>query len=209
MIFVLWCHQFIFQCPSTLKMYLDAILFSNVFKAFTKSLVVRNCGGTSVGNIVFVCSVVVSIWFFECSSSASLFVWPRKDICILLMLLLHMLILLFICSWLEQMMFALCIKEFITLYLLAIEWWLSHCKYWFVWVGFLYMKVDKLPSSSTATKVSRKGSDPSALVFSAVNWIFSSIPFKCWKNSSLYAVSRMTKVSSTNLFQRLGGVVLF
>ena len=111
----------------------------------------------------------------------------------------------FFCSWLEQMLFALCNKEFITLYLLAIEWWLSHCKYWFVWVGFLYMEVDKLPSSSTVTRVSRKGSDPSALVFSAVNWIFSSIPFKCWKNSSLYAVSRMTKVSSTNLFQRLGG----
>ena len=75
--------------------------------------------------------------------------------------------------------------------------------------GFLYMEVDRLPSSFTVTRVSKKGSDPSALVFSAVNWIFSSIPFKCWKNSSLYAVFRMTKVSSTYLFKRLGGVVLF
>ena len=56
--------------------------------------------------------------------------------------------------------------------MLAIEWWLSHCKYWFVWVGFLYMEVDKLPSSFTVTKVPRKGNDPSSLVFSAVNWIF-------------------------------------
>ena len=67
------------------------------------------------------------------------------------------------------------------------------------------MDVDKLPSPFDVTKVSRKGNDPSALVFSAVNCIFSSIPFICWKNSSLCVVSRMTKVSSTNLFQRLGG----
>ena len=67
------------------------------------------------------------------------------------------------------------------------------------------MEVDKLPSSFTVTRVSRKGRDPSALVFSAVNWIFSSILFKCWKNSSLCAVFWMTKVSSTYLFQRLGG----
>ena len=31
------------------------------------------------------------------------------------------------------------------------------------------MEVDKLPSSSTVTRVSRKSNDPSALVFSAVN----------------------------------------
>ena len=112
----------------------------------------------------------------------------------------------FFCSWLEQMLLALCNKEFITLYLLAMEWWPSHCKYWLVWVGFLYMEVDKLPSSFTVTRVSRKGRAPSALVFSAVNWIFSSILFKCWKNSSLCAVFWMTKVSSTYLFQRPWGV---
>ena len=44
------------------------------------------------------------------------------------------------------------------------------------------------------------------LVFSAVNWIFSSILFRWWKNSSIYAVFRMTKVSSTYLFQRLWGM---
>ena len=42
----------------------------------------------------------------------------------------------FFCSWLEQMLLALCIKEFITLNLLAMEWWLSHCKYWFGMSGF-------------------------------------------------------------------------
>ena len=36
-------------------MYLDAILFSNIFKTFTKSLVVRDCDGTSVGDVAIVC----------------------------------------------------------------------------------------------------------------------------------------------------------
>ena len=99
----------------------------------------------------------------------------------------------FFCSWLEQMLFALCNKEFITLYLLAMEWWLSHCKYWLVWVGFLYMEVDRLLSSSTMTKVSKNGSDPSALVFSAVNWIFSSMPFK-W----LYHLPRGNNISPSH-----------
>ena len=35
-------------------------------------------------------------------------------------------------SWLVQMFFALCNKELITLYLLAMAWWLSHCRYWLV-----------------------------------------------------------------------------
>ena len=33
-------------------------------------------------------------------------------------------------SWLKQMFFALCINELIAVYLLAMAWWLSHCKYW-------------------------------------------------------------------------------
>ena len=35
-------------------------------------------------------------------------------------------------SWLEQMSFAPCNNNLITLYLLAMAWWLSHCKYWLV-----------------------------------------------------------------------------
>ena len=109
------------------------------------------------------------------------------------------------CSWLGQTFFALCSNELITLYLLAIAWWLSHCKYWLVWVGFLYIEVDKLPSLFAVIKVSRKGIDPSTLVFSTVHCIFSSMAFICWKNSPLCSVSKMTKVSSTNLFQCLRG----
>ena len=33
-------------------MYLDAILFSNIFKTFTESLVVRDCDGTSVSDVI-------------------------------------------------------------------------------------------------------------------------------------------------------------
>ena len=34
-----------------------------------------------------------------------------------------------------------------TLYLDGIVWWLSHCKYKSMWVGFLYTDVLSLPSS--------------------------------------------------------------
>ena len=105
------------------------------------------------------------------------------------------------CSWLEQMFLALCSNEFITLYLLAMAWWLPHCKNWLVWVGFLYIEVDKLPLLLGVIKVSIKGIDPLALVFQTVNCICSSMVFICWKNSSLCSVFKMTKVSSTNLFQ--------
>ena len=44
-------------------------------------------------------------------------------------------------SWLEQMFFALCSNELITLYLLAMAWWLSHCKYWLVWWVFCILRL--------------------------------------------------------------------
>ena len=42
-----------------------------------------------------------------------------------------------ICCWLEQMCLALCKRVLMMLYLFAMAWWLPHCKYWLVWVGFL------------------------------------------------------------------------
>ena len=54
-------------------------------------------------------------------------------------------------------------------------------------------------------QVSKKGMDPSAFDVSAVNFMLVFNEFRWWKNSSFYFSSRMTKVSSTNLFQRLGG----
>ena len=98
-----------------------------------------------------------------------------------------------ICCWLEHMCLALCKRVLMILYLFAMAWWLSHCKYWLVWVGFLYTVVVRLPSLCGVTKVSKKGIDPSALVVSAVNLMLGSIEFKWWKNSSLCCSSIMTK----------------
>ena len=59
-------------------------------------------------------------------------------------------------SLLEQISLAPCSSELMTLYLLDMAWWLSHCKYWLVWVGFLYTVVDRLPSLFGVTRVSKK-----------------------------------------------------
>ena len=51
-------------------------------------------------------------------------------------------------SWeLEQTAFALCVRVLIALYLQARLWWLSLCRYWSVWMGFLYTLVVNVPSS--------------------------------------------------------------
>ena len=110
------------------------------------------------------------------------------------------------CCLVEQTSFALWNNVLMTLYLAEIAWWLFHCKYWLVWVGFLYTDVDKVPSAWGATRTSKKGKDPSAWVSSAVNWMLSSIEFMWLKNSSLWDVWMTTKVSSTNLFHRVGGL---
>ena len=65
-----------------------------------------------------------------------------------------------ICCWLEHVCFALCKRVLMILYLFAMAWRLSHCKYWLVWVGFLYTVVARLPSLCSVTKVSKKGIDP-------------------------------------------------
>ena len=112
------------------------------------------------------------------------------------------------CSLVEHTSLVLWNNVLMTLYLTDMAWCLSHCKYWLEWIGFLHTVVSKSPSACGVTRVSRKSMEPSALVFSAVNWIPSSIEFICVKISSLWADFMTTKVSSTNLFQRLGGVVL-
>ena len=49
-----------------------------------------------------------------------------------------------VCSWgVEHTALALCVRVLTTLYLNAMLWWLSHCKYKSVCVGFLYTPVDE------------------------------------------------------------------
>ena len=66
---------------------------------------------------------------------------------------------------LEQTALALCVRVLITLYLQARLWWLSHCRYWSVWVGFLYTLVVSVPSSWGVTKMSKKGMEPFLILF--------------------------------------------
>ena len=64
-VFILWSHQFIFQCLSTLKVYLNAILSANVFETLTKSLVVWNCDRSFVVVIASVGSINVCTVFWS------------------------------------------------------------------------------------------------------------------------------------------------
>ena len=59
-------------------------------------------------------------------------------------------------SGLLQTVLALWEKLLMTLYLAARWWWLSHCKYWSLCVGFLYTVIDSLQSVSGFTVVSKK-----------------------------------------------------
>ena len=74
-------------------------------------------------------------------------------------------------SGLLQTVWALFEKVWITLNLAERWWWLSHCRYWSAWVGFLCTVIDKVPSTSCFTMVSKKGNAPSSLLVSTVNWM--------------------------------------
>ena len=96
-------------------------------------------------------------------------------------------------------------RVWITLNLAERSWWLSYCKYWSVWVGFLYTVVDCVPSASGLTMVSKKGMDPSSLLSSNVNFMAGSTLLMCWRKPCLLTSLWITKVSSTYLHQNLGG----
>ena len=96
-----------------------------------------------------------------------------------------------------QTILALWIRVLMTLYLAARLWWLSYCKYWSVWVGFLYIEIDKELSSSGFTKVSRKGIALFLWLPSTVNIIAVSKLLMWSRNNCLLASCWMTKVSST------------
>ena len=74
-------------------------------------------------------------------------------------------------------------RVWITLNLAERWWWLSHCRNWSMWVGFLYTVMDRIPSGSCFTMVSKKGMDPSSLLVSTVNWMAGSMLLMCCRNS--------------------------
>ena len=96
-------------------------------------------------------------------------------------------------------------RVWITLNLAERWWWLSHCKYWSVCVGFLYTVIDREPSTSGLTIVSKKGMDPSSLLSSTVNLMAGSTLLMCWKEALFIGFLVDDKGSSNNLHQNLGG----
>ena len=67
--------------------------------------------------------------------------------------------------------------------------------------------MDRPPFSSGFTMVSKKGMEPSTLLSSTVNFMAGSPLLMCWRKSCLFTSLWMTKMSSTNLHQDLGGGV--
>ena len=105
-----------------------------------------------------------------------------------------------------QTVFALWVRVPMTLYLAARLCWLSHCRYWSVWMGFLYTEIDRELSTSSLSKVWRKRMAPFSSLPSTVNFIAGSILFIWSRNNYIWDSCCMTKVSSTNLYQCLGRV---
>ena len=109
-------------------------------------------------------------------------------------------------SGLVQTVLALCVRVPMTLNLADKLWWLSHCKYWSVWVGLCYTVNERELSASGVTKVWRKGIPPFLWEPSTVNLIGGSMLLTCSRNPCLSILCWMTHVSSTNLYQYLGGL---
>ena len=109
-------------------------------------------------------------------------------------------------SWscVEETTLALCTNVLNTLCLAVMWWLLSQCRYWSVWVGFLYTEVLNVLSCCMVTRVSRNGSEP-CCVDSTVNCMCGSWLLMCWRSAWLCSALLMTKVSWTNLSQREGG----
>ena len=105
-----------------------------------------------------------------------------------------------------QTVLALWVSVPMTLYLAEWLWWLSPCKYWSVCVGLQYTFILRELSASNLTKVSRKGIAPLSWLPSIVNFIAGSILLIWSRKSCLWTCGWMTQVSSTNLYQSLGGL---
>ena len=100
---------------------------------------------------------------------------------------------------------ALWVSAPMTLYLAHSLWWLSHFKYCSVWVGLWHIHILRELSVSGLTNVSRKGIAPFYWLLLTVNFILGSMLLMWFKKSCFWACSSMTQVSSTNLYQYLGG----
>ena len=203
-IFILWWHQDVLKCLSSLEVYSYSMFFTYVLYTFTYALCIWNDHVAFLMEYFF-----VGVCFFFCP-------WCCWEIFLIAHLgYLHWPSTCSRCcgSFLsnfgvEQMVCALCVKVLITLYLAAKLWLLSHGRYKSVCVGFLYTPMVMVPSASAVMMVSKKGMEPSSLDSSTANWMEGSTVLMCLRNSSLCHWCCITKVSSTYLFHILGGAVL-
>ena len=111
-------------------------------------------------------------------------------------------------SGVRQTALALSVNVLMTLYVAAIWWWLCHCMYWSVCVGFLSILMGRVLFCSGVMMVSKKGMEPSGHVFCTLTLIIWSIELMCCMRFSLCFVLCLTKVSSTS-FQQSGWVLWF
>ena len=207
-VFVLGGDQKVFDGSATFEVSLDAISTTDLFDTFTKTL----CVGydkvplvlhSMVSRLGIIVAPIIDVPgrpvdFFSTLSKAHLGY---------LQLVRAFLRCSFSCwsnSGLLHTVEALWERVWMTLNLAERWWWLSHCRYWSVCVGFLYTVMDREPSTSGLTIVSKKGMEPSSLLSSTVNLMAGSTLFMCCRKPCLLTSLWMTKVSSTYLCQNLG-----
>ena len=182
-IFVFWGHMGTFQSIFSFEVYLNTIFSIDGFVAFTEVLWVYHNYVTLFIYLISFCILISSV-LPSCFSSTLLmahfgylhFIRTSSRCCISSLSSLGV----------EHTTLSLCVRVLITLYLYDRLWWLSHCSYKSVWVGFLYTFV-RVPSAWGVIIVSRNGMEPSGLVSSAVNMMegstelmFCKIFFSVW-----------------------------
>ena len=159
-------------------------------------------GGLYCSSCSSFCSfgLVFSSWSPPC--------WVSKQgICILSKLFVNVVHLCCNSLGLEHMVLALWCRVPITLYLEEIAWWLSHCIYKSVCLGFLETVVARLPSSPGIINMSRKGMDPSSLG-SSVNWMWWSIELIWSKKLFVFELLLWWQMCHLQIFSTSKGVVV-
>ena len=194
-VFVLRGDQEVFDGAATFEVSLDPIPSTDLFDTFTKTLCVGydymtltlNFSGGSRGTVS---TLVINL----ISGLTGGLVKPFLHFVQAHLGYLHLVRAFLRCSFsclsssgLLHTVSALWERVLMTLNLAERLWWLSHCKYWSVWVGFLYTVMDRLPSTSGFTMVSTKGMEPSSLLSSTVNFIAGSTLFMCCRKPCLLA----------------------
>ena len=127
------------------------------------------------------CNVTASGWTSVGSHSAS----RHPQLSPLPHVPYHSMIAHWLCSSTSSPLEALC----------AAGWCESKGRFWLLWVGFLYTDVVTDLSDSLHRHTSRKGSFPSSVSFSKVNWMHASMLLRWLWNSRLQG--RTVKMSST------------